>query len=61
MLGHDEDASDATDEERAWTEALLATTLPDAIFAEVKAAVDRTGVAATRRTTGTWRLTSDAK
>jgi hypothetical protein len=46
-LGHDEDAPDATDEDRTWQEVLLAATLQGAIFAEVKAAVDRAGVAGT--------------
>ncbi|MFI9343941.1 DUF4235 domain-containing protein [Streptomyces sp. NPDC052773] len=54
MIGHDEDAPDATDEDRAWGEALLAATVQGAIFAGVKAAVDRAGAAATRRLTGTW-------
>ncbi|MGV9455054.1 DUF4235 domain-containing protein [Streptomyces sp. NPDC003635] len=53
-LGHDEDAPDATDEERAWGEVLTAAVLQGAIFAGVKAAVDRGGAAATRRLTGTW-------
>ncbi|MFE2472451.1 DUF4235 domain-containing protein [Streptomyces mirabilis] len=54
MLGHDEDAPDATDEERSWNAVLLAATLQGAIFAAVKAAVDRAGATATRRLTGTW-------
>ncbi|MXM62757.1 DUF4235 domain-containing protein [Streptomyces sp. HUCO-GS316] len=54
MLGHDEDAPDATDEERSWHEVLLAATLQGAIFAAVKASVDRAGATATRRLTGTW-------
>ncbi|MER5996139.1 DUF4235 domain-containing protein [Streptomyces viridosporus] len=54
MLGHDEDAPDATDEERSWHEVLLAATLQGAIFAGVKAAVDRAGATAVRRLTGTW-------
>ena len=54
MLGHDEDAPDATDEERTWAEVVLAATLQGAIFAAVKAAVDRGGATATRRLTGTW-------
>jgi hypothetical protein len=33
MLGDDEDAPDATDEERTWREVLLAATLQGAIFA----------------------------
>ncbi|MFG2794227.1 DUF4235 domain-containing protein [Streptomyces sp. NPDC048419] len=54
MLGHDEDAPDATDEERTWSEVVLAATVQGAIFAAVKAAVDRAGATATRRLTGTW-------
>ncbi|WP_086771820.1 DUF4235 domain-containing protein [Streptomyces bobili] len=54
LLGHDEDAPDATDEERGWAEAVTAAVLQGAIFAGVKAAVDRSGAAATRRLTGTW-------
>jgi len=54
MLGHDEDAPDATDEDRTWTEVLLAATLQGAVFAGVKAAVDRAGATTTRRLTGTW-------
>ncbi|MFD0417328.1 DUF4235 domain-containing protein [Streptomyces sp. NPDC127108] len=53
-LGHEEDAPDATDEERTWGEVLLAATLQGAIFAAVKAAVNRGGAVATRRLTGTW-------
>jgi hypothetical protein len=34
-LGHDEDAPDATDEDRTWQEVLLAATLQGAIFAGV--------------------------
>ncbi|MFV0137947.1 DUF4235 domain-containing protein [Streptomyces sp. HMX87] len=54
MLGHDEDAPDATDEERRWGEVVTAAVLQGAIFAGVKAAVDRGGAAATRRLTGDW-------
>ncbi|MEU9214200.1 DUF4235 domain-containing protein [Streptomyces sp. NPDC048415] len=54
VLGHEEDAPDATDEDRTWREVLLAATLQGAVFAAVKAAVDRAGAAATRRLTGTW-------
>lgn len=54
VLGHDEDAPDATDEERTWSEVVLAAALQGAIFATVKAAVDRGGATATRRLTGTW-------
>jgi hypothetical protein len=54
VFGHDKDAPDATDEQRGWREVLLAATLQGAIFAAVKAAVDRSGATATRRLTGTW-------
>ncbi|GAA1522319.1 DUF4235 domain-containing protein [Streptomyces albidochromogenes] len=54
VVGHDEDAPDATDEDRGWQEILLAATLQGAIFAAVKAAVDRGGATAVRRLTGTW-------
>jgi hypothetical protein len=53
-LGHEEDAPDATDEHRTWHETVSAAVLQGAIFAGVKAAVDRGGATATRRLTGTW-------
>ncbi|MFC8095734.1 DUF4235 domain-containing protein [Streptomyces sp. NPDC057301] len=53
-LGHEEDAPDATDEHRTWREVVPAAVLQGAIFAGVKAAVDRGGAKATRRLTGTW-------
>lgn len=48
------DAPGATDEDRSWKEILIAAGLQGAIFAVVKAAVDRSGAVATRRVTGTW-------
>jgi Protein of unknown function (DUF4235) len=54
LVGHDEDAPDATDEERDWTEVLTAAALHGVIFAVVKAALDRAGAAGVRRLTGTW-------
>jgi hypothetical protein len=53
-IGHDEDAPDATDQDRGWREVLIAATLQGAIFAAVKAAVDRGGATAVHRLTGTW-------
>ncbi|MFE7094403.1 DUF4235 domain-containing protein [Streptomyces erythrochromogenes] len=53
-LGHDDDAQDATDEDRSWREILIAATLQGAVFALVKAAIDRGGAVAVRRLTGTW-------
>ncbi|RSS66751.1 DUF4235 domain-containing protein [Streptomyces sp. WAC06614] len=54
MIGREDDAPEATDEDRTWQEVLIAAALQGAIFAVVKAAVDRGGAAATRRLTGTW-------
>ena len=44
----------ATDEDRGWTEILLAAALQGAIFAIVKAAVDRGGATGIRHLTGKW-------
>jgi hypothetical protein len=44
----------ATDEERGWGEILAAAALQGAIFAVVKAAVDRGGAQGVRRLTGRW-------
>ncbi|MEU4733209.1 DUF4235 domain-containing protein [Streptomyces sp. NPDC023588] len=54
MIGHDDDAPDAADEDHSWQEVLAAATIQGAIFAVVKAAVDSAGAATTRRLTGTW-------
>lgn len=48
------DAPDATDEERGWGEILAAAALQGAIFAVVRAAVDRAGASGVRRLTGRW-------
>ncbi|MFG2489222.1 MULTISPECIES: DUF4235 domain-containing protein [Streptomyces] len=48
------DAPSATDEDRSWKQILIAAAIQGAIFAVVKAAVDRSGAVATRRVTGTW-------
>ena len=51
--GEDE-APKATDAQRGWREVLLAATLQGAIFAAVKAAVDRAAAEGTRKLTGVW-------
>ncbi|MEV4135028.1 DUF4235 domain-containing protein [Dactylosporangium sp. NPDC049742] len=51
LAGHDDDAPNAADEDRGWGEILAAAALQGAIFAVVKAAVDRGGAVAVRRTT----------
>ncbi|MEU4353079.1 DUF4235 domain-containing protein [Streptomyces virginiae] len=53
-LGHEDDAPNATDEDRSWREILIAAILQGAVFAAVKASIDRGGAMAVRRLTGTW-------
>ncbi|MFD9336193.1 DUF4235 domain-containing protein [Streptomyces sp. NPDC060028] len=48
------DAPGATDEDRPWGQILIAAAIQGAIFAVVKASVERSGAVATRRMTGTW-------
>ncbi|MFI5838988.1 DUF4235 domain-containing protein [Catenuloplanes sp. NPDC051500] len=54
LAGRDDDAPNATDEDRGWTEILIAAALQGAIFAVVKAAVDRGGAVGVRKVTGHW-------
>jgi predicted metal-dependent enzyme (double-stranded beta helix superfamily) len=54
LAGHDDDAPNATDEDRGWVEILTAAALQGAIFAVVKAAVDRAGAVGVRKATGRW-------
>ena len=54
MIGHEDHAPQPRDEDREWAEILLAAAIQGAIFAFVKAAVDRSGATAMRRMTGAW-------
>lgn len=54
VVAGDDDAPDATDEQRRWSEILIAAALQGAIFAVVKAAVDRGGAEGIRKVTGSW-------
>jgi hypothetical protein len=54
LAAGEDDAPDALDEERGWSEILAAAALQGAIFAIVKAAVDRASAQGVRRVTGTW-------
>ncbi len=54
VLGHEDSAPKAGDEDRTWREVLLAATLEGALFAAVRAAVNRAGAVGVRRLTGTW-------
>ena len=50
----DDDAPNATDEDRGWGEIVVAAALQGAIFAVVKALIDRGGATGVRKLTGTW-------
>jgi len=54
LASGDDDAPNATDEDRGWGEILAAAALQGAIFGLVKAVVDRGGAAAVRKLTGQW-------
>ncbi|BCJ55640.1 membrane protein [Actinoplanes sp. NBRC 14428] len=54
LASGDDDAPNATDEDRGWGEVIAAAALQGAIFATVKALVDRGGAAGVRKITGTW-------
>jgi hypothetical protein len=54
IVAGDDDAPDATDEDRGWGEILTAAAIQGAIFAVVRASVDRAGAQGIRRLTGEW-------
>jgi hypothetical protein len=54
ITAQEDDAPKATDARRGWREILPAAALQGAIFALVKAAVDRAAAEATRKVTGVW-------
>ena len=54
LAAGEDEAPTATDIRRTWPEVLLAATLQGAIFALVKAALDRGAAEGTRKLTGFW-------
>jgi uncharacterized protein DUF4235 len=52
LIAREEDAPDATDMQRSWKEVLPAAALQGAIFATVKAAVERGAVQGGRKMAG---------
>ena len=54
LAAREDDAPDADDRDRTWREVLIAASVQGAIFGLVKAAVQRSGAQAVRRTTGRW-------
>ena len=54
LIAHEEDTPDSKDLQKGWGEVLIAATIQGAIFAVVKAAVDRGAATATLKLTGIW-------
>jgi predicted metal-dependent enzyme (double-stranded beta helix superfamily) len=54
LAAGEDEAPEATDAQRGWREILLAAALQGAIFALVKAAVDRGAAEGTRKLLGVW-------
>jgi len=54
MVSDEDDAPQATSEEYGWGEVLAAAALQGAIFAVVKAAIDRGGATGVKKLTGSW-------
>ena len=54
LASGDDDAPNATDEDRGWGEIIAAAALQGAIFAVVRALVDRGGASGVRKFTGEW-------
>jgi Protein of unknown function (DUF4235) len=54
VVAHEEDTPDAKDKHRTWTEVVAAAAVQGAIFAGVKAVVDRAGAEGFARLTGVW-------
>ncbi len=54
IAAHEDEAPKATDARRGWREVLAAAALQGAIFAVVRAVVDRGTAEGTRKLTGVW-------
>jgi hypothetical protein len=54
LASGEDEAPKATDSDRGWAEILIAAGLQGAVFAIVRAAVDRGAPAGTRKLTGSW-------
>jgi len=60
LASGEEDKPDAKDKQRGWGEVLAAAAIQGAVFAGVKAAVDRAGATGYERLTGVWPGKTDA-
>lgn len=54
VAAREDEAPKATDASRTWAEILIAAAVQGAVFAVVKAAVDRAAAEGTRKLTGVW-------
>ncbi len=54
LASGEDEAPQASSPDYGWTEVLVAAAIQGAIFATVKAAIDRAGVQAYHRSTGEW-------
>jgi hypothetical protein len=54
LAAGEDETPKATDAHRGWPEVLAAAVLQGALFAVVKAAIDRTAATGTHKLTGTW-------
>jgi len=54
LASGDDDAPNATDEDRGWGEIIAAAAIQGAIFSAVRALVDRGGAVGVRKITGEW-------
>ncbi|MFJ6080262.1 DUF4235 domain-containing protein [Streptomyces sp. NPDC092369] len=53
-IRHEDNAPDALDRDRGWTEVLVAAAIQGALFAVARSAADRAGATAVHRRTGVW-------
>lgn len=53
-VAHEDDAPDATDEDKGWGEVVAAAAAQGAVFGGVKAAMDRAGATGFAWLTGAW-------
>ncbi|HET9093368.1 MAG TPA: DUF4235 domain-containing protein [Acidimicrobiales bacterium] len=54
LLAHEEEPPEATRADRSWAEVLVAAALEGAVYALVKAALERAGAVGFEKATGTW-------
>jgi hypothetical protein len=53
-VGHEDEAPEATDEDKGWAEVVVAAAAQGAVFGGVKALIDRAGASGFAHLTGAW-------